>query len=153
MPLGKRIDVRGLYCLIKLSGYQEYNSSGAPREGHIFLISRLQASIASRFWTTTDPSVLEDEEELPAPLEDVAQLTGKSTDYPAYGKPPQESGELTEAEPGTHTPTPQGAAMLAALAITGNLEKLSDQEANIMYLIPAKSWPKGLAKKIESLLG
>ena len=43
--------------------------------------------------------------------------------------------------------------MLAALAITGNLEKLSDQEANIMYLIPAKSWPKGLAKKIESLLG
>ena len=152
MPLGKQIDVRRLYRLTELSGYQEYNSSGSPREGHVFLISRLQTGIASRFWTTTDASILEREDALTAHFEDRSQLTAKLAGHLAFSKPPLKTREIAKDESKAITPTPQGAAMLAALAANDNLWKLSDQEADIMYLLPVEKWPEGLAEKIDVLL-
>ena len=152
MPLGKLIDVRGLYRLTELSGHQEYNSSGAPREGHVFLISRLQPCIASRFWTTADPSAFKYEDAFASHFEDRSQLTGKLTGHLAFCKPPLETSEIAKDESKPITPTPQGAAMLATLVVNGNLRQLTAYEADIMYLISAEKWPEGLADKINSLL-
>lgn len=65
MPLGRTVDIRCLERLRAISGYKEYNSSGTPREGHMFLVTDLQeknimhdSRSAFSWWTTTDTSAL-----------------------------------------------------------------------------------------------
>jgi hypothetical protein len=59
LPLGRRIDVRGLDYLKGVSGYREYNASGMPREGHVFLVTEkqeqalLSCDAGNRLWITT----------------------------------------------------------------------------------------------------
>ena len=62
LPLGRRIDIRALHYVKEVSGYREYNASGMPREGHVFLVTEKQeqtllaCDAGNRFWITTDPS-------------------------------------------------------------------------------------------------
>lgn len=62
LPLGRKIDLRALHYVREVSGYREYNASGMPREGHVFLVTEKQAQTllacdpGNRFWITTDPS-------------------------------------------------------------------------------------------------
>lgn len=50
------------------------------------------------------------------------------------------------------TPTPEGAALLAALAAKYEDIPLPDPELDTMYLVPREQWPEGLAEKVEALL-
>ena len=49
-------------------------------------------------------------------------------------------------------PTPEGSAILAALAAKYEEPPLSDEELGIVWMQPRQSWPKGLAEKVQALL-
>lgn len=57
-----------------------------------------------------------------------------------------------QGDPTAISPTPEGSAMLAALATQFKDVPLSDKEMDVMYLIPQDEWPQGLAEKVEELL-
>jgi len=49
-------------------------------------------------------------------------------------------------------PTPEGSAMLAALAAKYKEKPMTDSELGRIWLQPQKDWPEGLADKVEALL-